>query len=679
MKMSLLLLFALVSLATAAEKSDAPQVVYRSDFASGNAIHWVSPRIDLTPKGLPFLGIYGGRSTALLQLTDLPPHRLLRVRFTLFLLRSVDGNSKQDGPDFWGLSVGSAPELLRTTFNFYHIENQAKHPQAFPDDYPIDHPAGTGAAELGTLGFRFDEFDLGLLSSKADMTYKIEVAVPHSDSDAELRFWSMFNGSLTDEAWGLGSVEVEVVPEFIERSDAEMKTLWDSLSSADPLRHFDATWRLAEGGPRALEFIRGQLGDGGGKERIMKLIADYGSSNVLVREKAHVALEKLGPADMLLLRAALAEEGIPKRVRDDLSELAAEVREASSFFVPRVSRLLRLFQTPDADRLIAQLNGTVTDESDKMAKLLWKGSHAVTNEGRSFGCAFTPDGRHVVTGGGDGARLWDADNGRCLRHFPASGGRSVAVSPDGRTLAFGNYSSQTYIWDITTGRLQRVHRAQSGEVWGLLFFPETGRLLTGAGDGLRFWEFNGALPGETIPLQAPVRSVALSPDRETLAVCEAVWNVPHGIVTLRDARTGELKRKVVELNTSLTRLAFSPDGQFLAVARFNGGVDLYSVLTGKKTAYFEGTRPLGEGVIFSPDGKYLCAFGGSPDRQNNQTQCGLRLYRLSDGSEVWRNTVMTNCANAVFSPDGTRLAATDGAQNVYLWKIELPAEGVTRP
>ena len=230
-----------------------------------------------------------------------------------------------------------------------------------------------------------------------------------------------------------------------------------------------------------------------------------------------------------------------------------------------------------------------------------------------------------------------------------------------------------------TGALQSILGAESGEVWGLLFFPETGRFLTGAGDGLRFWEFNGFVPGEAIPLQAPVRSVALSPDRETLAVCEAVWNVPHGIVTLRDARTGELKRKVVELNTSLTRLAFSPDGQFLAVAHFNGGVDLYSVLTGKKTAYFEGTRPLGEGVIFSPDGKYLCAFGGSPDRQNNQTQCGLRLYRLSDGSEVWRNTTMTNCVNAVFSPDGTRLAATDGAQNVYLWKIELPAEGVTRP
>ena len=675
MKTSLLLLLAVVSLATAADKPDASRIIYRSDFAGGDVSRWVNGHVGLTPKGRPFLGMYGRHSTALLQLGDLPAHRVMRVRFTLFLLASVDGSSKEGGPDFWGLSAGSAPELLRTTFNFYHLENQEKHPQAFPDDYPIEHPAGTGATEAGTLGFHFDTVDLGALSAKADMTYKIDVAFPHDAADVELRFWSEFNDGWPDEAWGIEKVEVEVAPEFTERGEAEMKKLWDALGGTDAMRAFDATWRLAECGPRAVEFIRGQLGATGGKERIVKLIADSGSKDVLVREKARAAIEKLGPSDMLLLRGALADADVPKRVRDELGELVADVREESPLFTPRVTRLLRLFRTPEADRLAAQVAGTPEEKSDPFATLLWRGSHAVAKDPWVFGCMFTPDGRSLATVGGDGARMWDAETGRCIRYFPGSEGRSLALSSDGKTLAFANRTSQIFLWDIATGALRHTLRVPGEEVWGLVFLPETNLLMTGATTGLRAWDVSSLTPGEAIPLQAPVRSVALSPDHQTLAVAESVWNTSHGIVTLRDARTGTLKRKIAEQKSLLTNLAFSPDGQLLAFTHNKTGVRIFSALTGEEKTGVEGTRPQGEGAVFSPDGKYLCAFGGDATGKGDPALRGLRLYRLSDRVEVWHSAVMNNCVNAAFSPDGTRLAAGDSERNVYVWKIENAGAG----
>ena len=678
MKTSLLLLLGFVALATAAEKADGPRIIYRSDFASGDMAHWVNPRFGLTPKKQPYLGMYGRQSTALLHLAELPPHQLLRVRCTLFLIGSVDGNSKQDGPDFWGLSAGST-ELLRTTFNFYHLENQDKHPQAFPDDYPTDHPAGTGASALGTLGFRFDLVDLGALSAKADMTYKIEVAFPHSDSDVELRFWSEFNDRLEDEAWGLEKVEVEAVPEFTEFTDAEMKKLWAGLSGADAMQAFDATWRLAEGGPRTVEFIRGQLGDGGGKERIVKLIADYGSADVVVREKAHAAIEKLGPSDLLLLRAALAEAGIPKRVRDDLGELAADVRAESPLFLPRVTRLLRVLHTPEADRLAAQISGAAEEAGGKIAKLLWRGTHAVASDKWPFAVLFTPDGRQVVSGGGDGARLWDTDTGRCVRYFPAFFGRHLALSADGQTLALGDRSSRIFLWELSSGALRRSLRVRRGEVMALLFLPHTNQLVSGADEGLRFWDLTDFSPGDPVPLLQPMRTLTLSPDGKTIATSETAWNPPHGVVTLRDASTGEVRRKIADGNVTFTRADFSPDGSLLAVTPHKGKVRVYDLATGQENMEFEGTSPFSEGAVFSPDGKYLCTFGGSFDGRTPATQCGLRLYRLADGAEVWRSTVMEECQRAAFSPDGTRLFAADTERNVWLWKIDLAAAGAARP
>jgi WD40 repeat protein len=206
-------------------------------------------------------------------------------------------------------------------------------------------------------------------------------------------------------------------------------------------------------------------------------------------------------------------------------------------------------------------------------------------------------------------------------------------------------------------------------VWGLIFLPEAGQLLTGAGDALRFWQLDQPGVSTAVPLQLGVRSMALSADRKTLAVCQSAWNVPQGLISLREPQTGEVKRQLPRLSTSLSRIALSPDGELLAAAQFFGGVRLYSTQTATEKGRFDAKLPIGEGVTFSPDGKLLCVYGGTTDRKAKQAQRGIRIYRISDGAEVWRSTIMDDCLNAAFSPDGTLLGATDGEQNVYLWKL----------
>jgi WD40 repeat protein len=64
--------------------------------------------------------------------------------------------------------------------------------------------------------------------------------------------------------------------------------------------------------------------------------------------------------------------------------------------------------------------------------------------------AFSRDGRHLATGGDDGAVwLWDVVTGQELVSLPAGGASvlAVAFSPDGRRLGAGGADGVVRVWD----------------------------------------------------------------------------------------------------------------------------------------------------------------------------------------------------------------------------------------
>lgn len=164
--------------------------------------------------------------------------------------------------------------------------------------------------------------------------------------------------------------------------------------------------------------------------------------------------------------------------------------------------------------------------------------------------------------------------------------------------------------------------------------------------------------GEFTPVPASPHLVVLSADRRYLATClRAVAFSPNGDILEENMHQSiyllDLEQETVVWEkplgweTSLMDLAFSPDGQSLAVSLYPGNVQLWSVTDGGEHFSFQGSA-----LEFSPDGSVLATMplAITDDRL-------IYTYNTEDGSllKQWEGE------RATFSPDGILAIENAGA------------------
>jgi WD40 repeat protein/transcriptional regulator with XRE-family HTH domain len=242
---------------------------------------------------------------------------------------------------------------------------------------------------------------------------------------------------------------------------------------------------------------------------------------------------------------------------------------------------------------------------------------------------------------------------------------SLALSPDGHTVAANSRDGKVRIWSLPGGRLRHTFTGyDSGEV--AAFSPDGGTLAVafarGADGmiGLLDPVTGRKLRTITVP-DGSVRGIAFSPDGRTVAAASVTT------VRVWDVATGR-KRRGFTGHPYPEAVAFGPDGRTVAAAGLDGLVRVWDVATGR-TRTVGGGRIDGRAVAFSPDGRTYAVVRAGGSVQLREVATGIVRHTLKD--------VPVGMNGLAFAPDGRTIAVPSPGDTVRLWDTASGAARAT--
>jgi WD40 repeat protein/serine/threonine protein kinase len=303
-----------------------------------------------------------------------------------------------------------------------------------------------------------------------------------------------------------------------------------------------------------------------------------------------------------------------------------------------------------------------------------------------LGIAISPNGKILALVNAF-LELWDIKTGRFIgRSSQERSAMSVAFSPDGKSLATGNFDGALKLWDTATLNVMKNlagHPLAPGSsplatrIEAIAFSPNGKVLVTGDHDNLvKVWDFETGKEIATLQAYPPnragyedggIKSIAFAPDGTVLATVGGYRGHVANSVKLWEASTLR-ELFTLEDQRQIQSVAFSPKGGILATAGENA-VKLWNVSTGRSFA----TLPIGLAfkAIFSPDGKRIAT--ASRDRS-------IKVWEVLGGSGPTTGEELATfqhgdaVTSLAFSTDGSILVSASMDGVVKFWRAATDKE-----
>lgn len=306
-----------------------------------------------------------------------------------------------------------------------------------------------------------------------------------------------------------------------------------------------------------------------------------------------------------------------------------------------------------------------------LIEVLTPAESLVANLQFAWGTALSPDESWVAVSYGHWShgeagqvRVWDLKTGQSRWHAREPRGvRGIAISPDGRLVASGNFGGEVRLRDAATGEVKGELRETAGSVERLAFSSDGKRLATSSsGKAVRIWDLaTGNIIRSFDGHTQNAYWVEFSSDDKLLATASQ-----DKTARIWDAADGTLKHSLPH-GSEVSAAIFVSGDKLLATVANDGQVRLWDVATGKLDQSLPIPEPRGTAVALgqSKNGKFLAA--GSYQRINVwNTADWSHLATLPGHQQLTWGVAITN--------DGKQLVSSGWDKVVKVWDLAEQTE-----
>jgi WD40 repeat protein len=390
------------------------------------------------------------------------------------------------------------------------------------------------------------------------------------------------------------------------------------------------------------------------------MVWDVASARALVAFKAH-ADEQVGyvafSPDGTVLATAAHDNTVKLWSVGSYRLLKTLPRESSGYFAAFA---------PDGSSLCT-VNGagfiTLWDpKTYSSRKVFHTGGKAIV------GVLYSHDSRVIAAAGKDGIiRRWDTSTGQSLPDLVhGSAVKAGAFSPNDGALASAGDDAVIRIWDLAANTEQMTLRGHRNRVWCLAYSPDGKWLASSSFDQtVKLWQPRRFMEKDrlSVSVRMPV-FVEFSSDGQMLATRNR-----DGEIEFWEPKTAKPMGRVPEPFGRAKCLACSPVQPLMALFREDGRVQLWNLKTNQPDRCLEGPAVSEAGAVFSPDGTRLAA---AVDK-------GIAMWNLATGrQDSFFATTSSGCRPA-FAPDSRLLAGVCEQGVVGLWDVSTGTRVSTLP
>jgi WD40 repeat protein len=292
--------------------------------------------------------------------------------------------------------------------------------------------------------------------------------------------------------------------------------------------------------------------------------------------------------------------------------------------------------------------------------------------------AFSPNGRTLAAAGHEGIHLLDASTGKTLARFTSpkvAAFRQVAFLPRGKYLVAQTHEGRILLWELTLGRNRPLRGPETDKTSQFALSGDGERLIFIKDGTIRLWDVKKGEEVGHLPRRETAYRLSFSSDGKLLA------SLGGGGATLWDVHSGKSLRQFPPSeeddnpkpprglrDPTMRAFALSPNGKILAGFMSSIGsqndIRLWETATGKTLHVLRVIDHTTRSMAFSPDGNFLAL----------ASQNHLQVWDARTGETRWHIPMYGNQFFSVcFSPDG-RFIATGLSVAVKIWETATGRE-----